>query len=139
MEKEEVRKEFFKLKNKGHSYAQCRKMILAQFSYKVTARTLQRWERKLRTTEWDLMDESKRPKTIHRLITPKIEEKIISIRNQTGFGERKITHYVNLGHSSVYKILSKHFLTKPIENKRKRIKYIRWQREHPNSLWQDGC
>jgi len=32
--------------------------------------------------------------------------------------------------------LRKHKLTEPSKRKKKRIKYIRFQREHPNSLWQ---
>jgi putative transposase len=121
MKKEEIRKEFFKLKNKGHTNNQCRKIILAQYGYEVTVRTLRRWTEKLNNTEWDLCDESKRPKKIYYKITPKIE---------------KIADLVDVSHWSVNKILNKHNLTKPNPNKRKRIKYIRWQREHPNSLWQ---
>ena len=137
MRKEEIRKEFFKLKIKGHSYAQCRKLILAQYGYEVRARTLQRGERKLRISNWDLMDESRRPKTIHQKITSEIEERVISIRKQIGFGERKIAeNFRGLSHKAVNKILRKFGLTKPNENRRKRIKYIRWQREHLNSLWQ---
>ena len=45
-------------------------------------------------------------------------------------------NYVHLGHTSVYKILNKNNLTNPNPNRKKRIKYIRWQRKHPNSLWQ---
>lgn len=139
MKKEEIRKEFFKLKNKGNSYAQSRKIILAQFGYEVTARTLQRWYERLNKTEWDLRDNSTKPKAIHRKITSAIEAEVIRIRNKTGWGEHKIVDYyskLNVSHASVYKILRKNNLTKPSENRRKRIKYIRWQREHPNSLWQ---
>jgi transposase-like protein len=137
MNKEEIRKEFFKLKNKGHSYSQCRKMILAQFGYDVTARTLQRWSERLNKTEWDLKDFSRKPKTIRYKITPEIENKVVILRNKTGFGENKLAEYFpNLSHKAVNKILNKHNLTNPNENRRKRIKYIRWQREHPNSLWQ---
>lgn len=137
MKKEEIRKEFFKLKNKGHTNNQCRKIILAQFGYEVCKRTLQRWNKKLNITEWDLKDESTKPKTIHYKITPEIEERVISIRKKTGFGEDKIINYFpSLSHKSINKILNKFGLTKPNENRRKRIKYIRWQREHPNSLWQ---
>jgi transposase InsO family protein len=39
-------------------------------------------------------------------------------------------------HWSVNKILNKHNLTNPNPHRKKRIKYIRWQRKHPNSLWQ---
>ena len=62
MKKEEIRKEFFKLRIKRHSYSQCRKILKAQFSYEITARNLQRWDERLRKTEWDLKDKSSRPK-----------------------------------------------------------------------------
>lgn len=137
MKKEEVRKEFFKLKNRGHTNNQCRKIILAQFGYEVCKRTLQRWNKKLNTTEWNLKDNSTKPKKIIKKITSEIESEVILLRNKTGWGERKIISYLpEISHSSVYRILRKNNLTKPNENRRKRIKYIRWQREHPNSLWQ---
>lgn len=137
MKKEEIRKEFFKLRIRGHSYLQCRKILLAQFSYEITSRTLQRWNERMNKTEWDLRDCSRKPKNIHYKITSEIENKIVELRNKTGFGENKLTDYFpNLSHKAINKILNKHNLTKPNENRRKRIKYIRWQRLHPNSLWQ---
>jgi len=136
MKKEEIRKEYFQLRIKGHTNNQCRKILLAQFGYEISVRTLRRWTNKLSKDEWDLKDSSTKPKKIHYKITSEIEDKVVSIRNRTGFGEKKLVDYVNLGHTSVYKILRKHRLTKPNENGRKRIKYIRWQRKHINSLWQ---
>lgn len=136
MKKEEIRKEFFKLKIKGHTNNQCKKILLAQFGYEVAIRTLRRWTSKLNKTEWDLCDESKRPKTIHYKITPEQKTEVIKIKKRTGWGERKIANFVNLSHTTINKILRKNNLTTPNENRRKRIKYIRWQREHPNSLWQ---
>lgn len=136
MKKEEIRKEFFKLKVKGHSYTQCRKLLKAQFSYEITVRTLQRWIRKLDSGEWNLRDKSTKPKLIHYKITPEIEKRVIELRKKTGFGENKLIEYVSLGHTSINKVLNKYKITKPSENRRKRIKYIRWQREHSNSLWQ---
>ena len=65
MKKEEIRKEYFKLKNKGHTNNQCRKILLAQFGYETCKRTLQRWNKRLNQNDWDLCDKSKRPKTIH--------------------------------------------------------------------------
>jgi len=136
MKKEDIRKEFFKLKIKGHTNNQCRKILIVQFGYEVCKRTLQRWNRKLNQDNWDLCDQSKRPKTIHYKITPKIEEEIISIKKKTGWGAEKIENLVDIGHTTINKILNEHNLTKPNPNRRKRIKYIRWQRKHPNSLWQ---
>ena len=86
--------------------------------------------------DWDLKDISRKPKTIHRKITKKLEEKIILLRNKTGFGAEKIENFVDLSHTSINKILKKNKLTGPTKRKKKRIKYIRFQRKHPNSLWQ---
>jgi transposase InsO family protein len=137
MKKEEIRKEFFKLKNKGHSYNQCRKILLAQFGYKITSRTLQRWNERLNKTEWDLEDASRRPKTIHYKITSELEKQIIELRTKTGWGADKIAVKCNLlSVSSIKRILHNLGLTNPNHKRRKRLKYIRWQRKHPNSLWQ---
>ena len=138
MKKELIRKEFFKLKLKGHSYSQCRKILFAKYNYETHTRTLQRWMNKLdNEADWNLKDESKRPNNIHGKITKEIEERVVSIKKQTGWGERKI-EYLNLGisHKTINKILRKHKLTTPQKRKKKRIKYVRWQRKHPNSLWQ---
>ena len=136
MKKEEIRKEFFKLRIRRHSYSQCRKILKAQFNYDGSLRTLQRWTKRLNETEWDLKDKSKKPKTIRYKITPEIEKRVLEIRTKTGFGQEKIKNYVNISHWSINKILNKHHLTNPNPRRKKRLKYIRWQRKHPNSLWQ---
>jgi len=136
MKKEEIRKEFFKLKLKGHSYNQCRKILFTKYDYEVHSRTLQRWMHQLENEEWNLKDKSTRPKTIHRKITSEIELKIIRIKKRTGWGAEKIENFVDLSHTTINKILNKNNLTEPTKRKKKRIKYIRFQRKHPNSLWQ---
>ena len=137
MKKEEIRKEFFKLKLKGHSYSQCRKILISKYNYEIHTRTLQRWMYRLdKDDNWNLMDKSKRPKKIHSKITSKIENEIINLRNKTGWGDKKIENFIDLSHTTINKILRKHKLINPSKRKKKRIKYIRWQRKHPNSLWQ---
>jgi putative transposase len=136
MKKEDIRKEFFKLRIKGHSYSQCAKILFTVNNYEVSSRTLQRWDERIRKTEWNLKDKSKRPKTIHYKINSEIENKIILLRNKTGFGDRKISEFIDIGHTSINKILKRNNLTVQNKNRKKRIKYIRWQRKHPNSLWQ---
>jgi hypothetical protein len=132
MKKEEIRKEYFKLRIKGHTNNQCRKIILAQFGYEVTRRTLRRWTSKLNNSKWDLRDLSKRPHTIHTKITSEIEKKVIAIRSKTGWGADKIQPVIKeISESSIKRILNKHNLTNPNSRRKKRIKYIRWQRKHP--------
>lgn len=136
MKKEDIRKEYFKLRIKRHSQNQCRKIIFAQLGFEVSKRTLQRWTKKLNETEWDLKDKSTKPKTIHKRILPQHELKILELRNKTGWGERMIENFVDLSHTSINKVLRKNNLTAPNPRRKKRLKYIRWQRKHPNSLWQ---
>jgi len=139
MKKEEVRKEFFLLRNEGHSYSQCMGILRARFGFDVSIKTLKRWSKRLNSGKWDLMDKSRRPHTIHYKINLEIEEKVIDFKKKTGWGEDKIAHCLpelNLSARSINKILNKHNLCHETKNKGKRIKYIRWQRKHPNSLWQ---
>lgn len=137
MKKEEIRKEFFKLRIKGHSYSQCRKILLASYNYEINIRTLKRWNKRINSEEWDLSDSSRRPKIIHTKITEDLEKDIINIRNKTGWGADKINSVVpNLSISTIKRVLTKNNLSNSNPNKKKRIKYIRWQRNHPNSLWQ---
>ena len=139
MNKENVRKEFFKLKNKGFSYAQCKRILKAKFEYGVTIRTLKRWTKLLDHGGWDLLDKSRRPHTIHTKINDAIEREVLSLRAKTGWGCDKLA--IHLSHLSISArtintILNKHNLCKETKNKGKQKKWVRWQRKHPNSLWQ---
>jgi transposase InsO family protein len=136
MKKEEIRKEFFKLKIQGNSYAVCIRVLKVKFGYEVSERTLQRWNKKLDEEKWDLTDRSTRPKRIHRKITSDSTSEVIRLRKETGWGAIKIENFVELGHTTINKILRKNGLTCQIYRRKKRLKYIRWQRSHPNSLWQ---
>lgn len=139
VKKHEIRREFFKLKNKGLSYAQCRSILKAKHGYEVTTRTLKRWIKRLDNDEWDLLDKSRKPKTIHYKITSEIEKEVVNLRKKTGWGQEKLyPHLTHLGIStrSIKRIIKKHSLCRETKNKGKRKKWIRWQRKHPNSLWQ---
>jgi len=78
MDKENIRKEFFKLKIKGFSYSQCKKILTGRFSYFVSKR--------LDNNKWNLRDMSRKPHNIHKKITEEIEQQVISLRNKTGWG-----------------------------------------------------
>jgi len=136
MKKEEIKKEYFKLRIKGHSQNQCRKILFSKFEFEVSKRTLQRWSKLLNETDWNLRDKSRRPKTIHYKITKELEDKIIAIKKETGWGAEKIEELVDASHTMINRILCKNKLIDIKKRKKKRIKYIRWQRKHPNSLWQ---
>lgn len=137
MKKEEIRKEYFKLRIKGHTNNQCRIILKAKYDYEVNIRTLRRWTNLHNNSYWDFKDKSRRPTTIHYKITPELEKKVVDLKNKTGWGEHKIAEYIKeISHAAIYKILNKNKLTDKSKRRKKRLKYIRWQRKHPNSLWQ---
>lgn len=139
MDKGELRREFFKLKHKGFSYAKCKILLAGQYGYKVSTRTLQRWQERLQKGSWNLLDCSRRPQTIHTKVTPTVVETIRSLRNATGWGPQKIhasLHACPVSPRTIKRILKEHHLSKHVKTKGKRIRWVRWQREHPNSLWQ---
>ncbi|MEK6869157.1 MAG: IS481 family transposase [Nanoarchaeota archaeon] len=139
MKKEEIRKEFFKLKNEGFSYLQCRRILKAKFEYGISIRTLKRWIKRLDKENWDLCDKSRRPHNIHRKITQSIEQEVLSLRDKTGWGCEKLHAYLPrlaISRISINRILQKHNLCRDTKNKGKQKKWVRWQRKHPNSLWQ---
>ena len=136
MNKEEIRKEFFKLRIKGHSYAQCRNILRAILQIYFSIRTLKRWSARLNNGNWNLSDNSRRPNKIHYKINNNLKSEIISFRKKTGWGEDRLALRFDISHTSINKILNDGNLCRGSKNKGKRKKWVRWQREHPNSLWQ---
>ncbi len=51
MEKELIRKEYFKLRIKEHTNNQCRKILFAKYNYSVDIRTLRRWTKRFNESE----------------------------------------------------------------------------------------
>ncbi len=139
MKKEEIRKEFFKLKNSGFSYSKCKTILKAKFGFDVSIRALKRWIKRLDAGGWDLLDASRRPHKIYCKVNSEIEKEVIELRSKTGWGQEKLYPYLKhlkISEMSIKRILKKHNLCRETKTKGKRIKWVRWQRKHPNSLWQ---
>lgn len=135
MKKHDIRKEFFKLKNKGHSYTQCVRILKAMYGFETTTRTLKRWSQRL-DGGWDLQDKSRRPHVIHHKVDDRIKQEVLALRKKTGWGEDKLALHFPLSHTAINGILNEYGLCRESKNKGKRKKWVRWERKHPNSLWQ---
>jgi len=91
---------------------------------------------------WDgaLLPESRTPHVIHRLPLTTIQ-RVIQLRQQEGWCHEAIAAYlrqegVKVSCGSAYTILKRNgLITKPYKP-RKRRTFTRFQREHPDSLWQ---
>ena len=78
---------------------------------------------------------SRKPKTIHS--TPDhIVDQVIELRKKTGWNEKSIAKHVDIGHTTVYKILKDNGLINHLDTPRKRRTYRSFCRKHPDSLWQ---
>jgi len=88
-----------------------------------------------------LIKKSTKPKTIHYKLTANTVNKIIDIRKTNNLNEYGIQHILkqqdlDVGHTTIYNILKDKGLIRSLEEPRKQKTYIRFQRTHPNSLWQ---
>jgi putative transposase len=83
---------------------------------------------------------SRRPNIVHKT-EQTIVDRILELREKEEYGPNKMeailkNQGMNIGHSTIYRILKDHRLNNPIEKPRKTWGKIRFQREHSNSLWQ---
>jgi transposase InsO family protein len=107
----------------------------------IPRRTFYDWLRRYRLHGLEgLEPKSRRPHTIHRTPTEIVNE-IKTVRAQTGWGPQKIAGYLTkqkmqISHMTAYRILRSSGLNYPLTKPRIKRTYRRWQRMHPNSLWQ---
>lgn len=116
-----------------------RSILSSLLDYQVSIRTLKRWMHRLDNSDLDLRDISRRSRRIYYKITQQVIARVCSIRKRTGYGQDKIKQNypeLNVSAMSIKRILKQEGLTRHVKNAGRRIKWIRWQRKHPNSLWQ---
>ncbi|MFH1588534.1 MAG: DDE-type integrase/transposase/recombinase [Candidatus Diapherotrites archaeon] len=71
-----------------------------------------------------------------------LRDRIVELKRETSWGVHKLTFMLNkqqglkLSHNAVHKILIERGEIKKEPKKSKRYKYIRFERQNPNSLWQ---
>jgi len=87
-----------------------------------------------------LKPRSRAPHTVHRT-PPNTVENVLALRREKGWGPQLIAGYLRnqgtrVGSMTVYRILRQTGLNRPLEKPRTKRTYKRWQRRHPNSLWQ---
>jgi transposase InsO family protein len=139
MKKEEIRREFFKLRQQGFPYTKCQRLLLGQLEYRISTRTLKRWSARLDRGGWDLCDISSRPIRVMQKVTPEVISKVVSLRKKTGWGQDKIKATLpelGISATTIKRIIGQEGLARSTKLRGKRVKWVRWQRHHPNSLWQ---
>lgn len=87
-----------------------------------------------------LVKKSTRPRKIHYKLTDDTKGRIIQLRgnNLNEYAIQRVLRKdgTDVGHTTVYKILKDNGLIKQLPSSRKQRAYIRFERKHPNSMWQ---
>lgn len=139
MKKELIRREFLKFRIQQRSYSRCKILLEEQHDYKISIRTLKRWQHRFeKDNDWNLRDSSRKPHTIHQKITAEATDKILSLREKTGWGAQRLREELsslNLSHDTINRVLKDRGLTRKEGNRSKLPQGVRFQRKHVHSLW----
>ena len=108
---------------------------------RVPRRTVYYWWTRFQRKGWEgLVDASKRPHTIHHLPEETVA-RVLRVRRIHGWCAEAIEAHlrsqgVQVSHRSIYLILKRNNLITKSYKPRKQRSYIRFARQHPDSLWQ---
>lgn len=125
---------------KKWKHEEVQRYLANHFSVFVCVRTLKYWKKRLSNPFWQCPVSPKPP-------VPKVKAsqeqilRICKLRKKTGWGALPLKYLFNFNISeSTYKrIIRLNGLSRGSKIENKRIHWVKWQREHPDSLWQlDG-
>lgn len=137
MEKEILRREFLKLKCK-YSYSKCQLLLKNNFDIEISIKSLKRCYKRFKEEDcWDFKDKSRCPNHIYYKVTNELEKEILFWRNTYGWSAKKIKVKLNtkISHFTINEVLRRNKLLRTEHVRGQRKKYVRFQREHCNSLW----
>jgi putative transposase len=107
----------------------------------IPRRTFYNWWRRYREGGFEnLADKPRKPRTVHRIPDETVKA-IIELRKERGWCPHRIAGYVrkkgvDVCHMTVYRVLCREGLNRPLARPRKKRSFKRWARRRPNSLWQ---
>lgn len=129
----------FYLKN-GWTHREVQCYLADHYGISVCRRTLKYWKKKLRDSSWKHPCLPKPPVPSVK-VTQEQLLRICTLRKKTGWGALPLKHIFkfDISESTYKRIIKANGLSRGSKIENKRIHWVKWQREHPDSLWQiDG-
>lgn len=146
MKKEIIRREALKRLNQGKSYSLVMEFLWKEFEYKCSRSTLKNWKRRLvREEGWDLRDSSRAPIRRNHKFSNEEKDEVVRARKKEPWCANTLKYNlvrkgIHMSDSTIKRIIKKAHLSTGSVMEGKQLKWVRWQRKHPNSLWQiDGA
>lgn len=146
MKKEKVRIEALKRLNQSRTYKQVKEFLEKEYGYACSISTLRNWKRRfIQEDDWDLKDRSRAPIRRNYKFSFEEREEVVRMRRKEPW-DAKTTRFllvrkgINMSESTIKRIIKANYLSGGSVMEGKQLKWVRWQRKHPNSLWQlDGA
>ncbi|MBU0460307.1 MAG: DDE-type integrase/transposase/recombinase [Nanoarchaeota archaeon] len=132
-----LRKFYFK-NNWSHSEVQA--YLKDHYQIETSRSTLKRWKRKLKNSSW-IGPIFPKPPIPSKAISKQNINRIIDFRKKVGWGALTIKHVFKLecSESTIRRLIKSNGLSRGSKIENMRIHWVKWQRDHPDSLWQmDG-
>ncbi len=138
--KEELRREFLKLKVHGYSHVECQILLDELYNALFSTRTLKRWYKRFNQGDWNLRDNSTRPQRIYYRYDAEDLEEVTLRRKQTGYSAYQLKQKgISMSESMIKQVIKGSGLSRGNKMEGMRLKWIRFERDTPNSMWQlDG-
>ena len=122
---------------KEWNHKQVQEYLYKYLNIEVSLRTLKRWKKNLKNKKWR-GPSIPTPPAPETKVTQEQIIKICVLRRKTGWGPLALKHVFKWGFSeSTYKrIIKANGLSRGSKMENKRIHWVKWERNHPDSLWQ---
>jgi transposase InsO family protein len=130
----DLRKFYFEL---NWTHAEVQQYLRDHYSLEVYLRTLKRWKKNLSDSSWTGPKRPVPPKREFKA-NPEQVSRICRLRKKTGWGSLPLKYVFkfDLSESTYKRIIRRKGLSRGSLIENQRIHWIKWQRDHPDSLWQ---
>jgi len=130
----DLRKFYFEL---HWTHTEVQNYLRDHYGLEIYLRTLKRWKKHLSNYSWTGPKRPVPPKQILKA-TPEQIHRICRLRKKTGWGSLPLKYVFkfDLSESTYKRIIRRKGLSRGSLIENQRIHWIKWQREHPDSLWQ---
>jgi len=130
----ELRKFYFDNKWSHHEVID---YLQNHYDLAVSLRTLKRWRKSLSNPTWTGPIAPSPPPPVAKVQQEEIL-RICTLRKKTGWGALPLKHIFKfeVSESTYKRIIKANGLSRGSKIENKRIHWVKWQRQHPDSLWQ---
>jgi len=120
----------------GWSHSDVQFFLKNDYNIEVTKRTIKRWKKNLKNDSWQGPKIPCPP--IIRKVNSEMSKRICTLRLKTGWGSYplKILFPYDISESTYKRLIKTAGLSRGSKIENKRIHWVKWQRNHPDSLWQ---